>query len=360
MDLLMITRKMDLRDPARGHSYEWANALARRLRAEDGRLAVICWDRRRVEGLEHVAVYSLKKEVGAGKLRRIWRFHRIAARIVKDVDGVFCHQSALYALAVFPWARLYGKQIISWYTHKAVTWKTRAMLAVSRKVLTASEESFRLPSPKVAAVGHGIDTDRFRPTTRAGPGERQTPGLNIVTVGRISPVKDLETVIRALQVLVHERRRDDVRLDIVGDVGRAKDADYRGSLQRLVDGARLTPYVRFRGPVPHDVVQGVYQSADLFVNVSHTGSLDKAVLEAMACECPVITSNEAFRPSLRPFEELLCAAPGDPLGLAERIERLWALDAATRRAMTARLRAFVVTQHGLDRLIGKIVGAFQS
>lgn len=32
------------------------------------------------------------------------------------------------------------------------------------------------------------------------------------------------------------------------------------------------------------------QEADLFVNTSHTGSLDKAIVEAMACGLPILTS----------------------------------------------------------------------
>ena len=42
-----------------------------------------------------------------------------------------------------------------------------------------------------------------------------------------------------------------------------------------------------------------YQSGDLFVNLSDTGSLDKAVLEAMACGLKILTSNEAFKSVLK-------------------------------------------------------------
>jgi hypothetical protein len=52
-----------------------------------------------------------------------------------------------------------------WYTHKAVDGSLRLAVPLVRKVFTASEESFRLPSGRAKRVvtGHGIDCERFAP-----------------------------------------------------------------------------------------------------------------------------------------------------------------------------------------------------
>ncbi len=350
----MITRRIDREDWLAGHGYEWANAVGARLARGGGKLSVICLERGNADGLPHVGVFSLKKELGVPRWRRFWTFQRLAARLVPRADAVFCHQNPAYALAVSPWARLCRKPVVSWYAHKTVTWKTRAMLAVSEKVLTSSEEGFRLPSPKVVVVGQGIDTRRFAPTERP-PDRDGPPGLRLVTVGRISPIKQLETPIQAVGLLAHERGLKHVHLDIVGDLGLPSQAGYRETLRRLVREARVEEQVSFRPAISHDRVHAVYQSADVFVNTSGTGSLDKAVLEAMACGCPVVTSNEAFSRLLRPLAEISLVAPRDVQGLADRIERIAALDSPARRDLAATLRELVVTHHSLDGLVGKLL-----
>jgi len=55
--------------------------------------------------------------------------------------------------------------------------------------------------------------------------------------------------------------------------------------------------------------------ADIFINLSDTGSIDKAVLEAMASGCLVLTSNEAFTNILKPQY----LTQKDPARLAEKI-----------------------------------------
>ena len=58
------------------------------------------------------------------------------------------------------------------------------------------------------------------------------------------------------------------------------------------------------------------------INMSNTGSIDKAVLEAMACGIPVITANEAFEPILARWGNQLLTPMNAPDVLAERMEQV--------------------------------------
>ena len=93
---------------------------------------------------------------------------------------------------------------------------------------------------------------------------------------------------------------------------------------------------------------GYYQGADIFVNLSSTGSIDKAVLEAMACGCLIITSNEAFK-------EILPAKY-----LVENSARVFAdrIIEFKNSAPQDDLRQIVVEHHSLDKLINKIIQCF--
>ena len=91
------------------------------------------------------------------------------------------------------------------------------------------------------------------------------------------------------------------------------------------------------------------------MNLSRTGSVDKAVLEAMACGKLVLTSNEAFVNILKNKGAELMVKPNSPDDLAERIAALASLDVKTRTSIEAKLREEVVQNHNLDHLVQKII-----
>ena len=91
------------------------------------------------------------------------------------------------------------------------------------------------------------------------------------------------------------------------------------------------------------------------MNLSGTGSVDKAVLEAMACGKTVLTSNEAFVNILKNKGTELMVKPNSPDDLAERIAALASLDVKTRTSIEAKLREEVVQNHNLDHLVQKII-----
>ena len=64
----------------------------------------------------------------------------------------------------------------------------------NKKIFTASHLSFRLKSSKVVVTGHGIDTELFKPDhLRLNPKDQRF-NLRILSVGRIAPVKNYETL----------------------------------------------------------------------------------------------------------------------------------------------------------------------
>ena len=79
--------------------------------------------------------------------------------------------------------------------------------------VTASRESYRLSSDKVIVTGHGIDTERFRPLAESGKSRKEQA---LLSVGRISPRKNYETLIKAMDILVHKRKHAALTLMIVG------------------------------------------------------------------------------------------------------------------------------------------------
>ena len=104
----------------------------------------------------------------------------------------------------------------------------------------------------------------------------------------------------------------------------------------------------------------LYARADLFVNLSQTGSVDKAVLEAAASKTLVLTSNEAFYTSLRNISPMLVASNNEPKELASKIKALRELGQAERATIIGMLYTWVCEEHDVKRLAKKIVDAYES
>jgi len=199
------------------------------------------------------------------------------------VDAVFVHMAHRQAYRLWPVFRLLRLPVLLWYAHGAVTWHLRLAHRSVDRVISSSPEGFRLRSARAHFIGQGVDTDLF--SLRAPAAARP----HLLAVGRISRRKRLDLLVSTMAHL----RGDGLTLRIVGPTLTGDDAAYAAALRRDVAAGRLP--VEFLGPVPMDRLPGLYDTAALALNVSETNSMDKAVLEALATGCPVLSSNPAFR-----------------------------------------------------------------
>lgn len=354
MILLFITRKIDKNDALAGFSYYWVAKLA----AKVGALNVICLEKGDTDGLpENVKIYSLGKELGANRLVKLLNFQKYAFRLVRQSDGVFCHQNPIYTILIAPFAKLYDKKIVTWYTHGKVSFQLRLVNLLADVILTASPESFRLKSKKVIATGHGIDIDFFKPAE----GDKKIGGIfKILSIGRISPVKDYETLIESVDILVNKKNFKNIQVDIIGAPGLKTQEEYFTRLKKEVENKNLSKYVFFLGPKGYPELPDWYRKSDLFINLSHTGSLDKAVLEAMACGRIVLTSNEAFFAILKNKGADLLVKPKSGADLAEKITAIMKLNNEEKQKIALKLREEVAQNHNLDKLSEFIVSLYKN
>ena len=351
MNVLMITQKVDLDDDVLGFTHTWVNKLAGRVT----HLYVLALAVGRHELRDNVTLYSMGKERGAGRLRRFVNFSQVVAPLMlrHQVDVVFVHMVPLYAVLAAPWAKLAHVPVVMWYTHKHVGLTLRVAHALVDKVVTASKESFRLPSDKVIVTGHGIDTELFKPAE----GPRPERPFTVLSVGRISPIKDYETLIEAADILINERGLRHVRFVVVGDAGTPEQVAYREQLLAEVRRRGLSDHFEFVGAVPHERVVEYYQEADLFVSASQTGSLDKAGLEAAACGLPLVTCNDALRPLLGDQAEHFTFDSRDAGGCADRIQAVLDMPVPSRRELASALVIRTIANHNLDSLVERLVSA---
>ena len=353
MKVIMVTPRVDEQDPVLGFIPTWVNSLASRLE----RLDVITLGHSENSKLsENVTVYSLGKRSGKpGKL--LYLNGSMLGLIRNKPDVMFCHMSPSLAAITAPYGKLFGVPVVWWRTHGGINMATRFVHFLADKIATASKESFRIKSDKVIITGHGIDTDRFKPLAAAKSDRKKK---SILAAGRISPVKDYETFIGAADVMVNEKGVGDIEFLIVGGAPMAAHEAYYEMLRQTVKAKGLENHVKFVGPVPYTEMAGYYQSCDVFISNSRTGSIDKTVLEAMACQKPALTSNKAYTGVFGEYAKDLMFSEGDHLDLAEKIDNLLSKSEQQRGNIGIELRRIVETEHSIDHLMDQLVAIFKT
>ena len=156
----------------------------------------------------------------------------------------------------------------------------------------------------------------------------------LLFVGRLTPIKGLETLLRALAAL----RSDGLaaaRLTLLVVGGTKGDSGDGAHLRRLAQDLGVAPWVDFRGPQPQDALPDYYAAADLCLMPSRYESFGMVALEAMASGVPVIASRAGgLAVTVQDGVTGRLVPEGDVAALARAITGLLADDAG-RRALGA-------------------------
>jgi len=333
MKLLIITQKVDSRDQLLGFFIDWIKKFSEKFE----KVTVLCLEKGEFSLPENVEVISLGKDRGYPKIGQLSTFYFLLFTL--KYDSVFVHMNPIWVvLGGISW-RLMNKKIFFWYTSGGITTKLKLAEKFADIIFTASKESFRLPSKKVTVTGHGIDTELFRPDIL----KNQRFNLCILSVGRMAPVKNYETLVDAAKMLKDQGL--DFKVTMVGEAPLDSDTRYLTSLKLKVKSLKLEDNFHFVGKVNHKDLPQYYQFHDIFIHLSKTGSLDKTILEAMACGMKVLSSNDSAR-SFLPVE--LIFNESNSSELADKIM------AVKDKPTDPALREYVIKNHNLDVLIEKI------
>ena len=334
MRLVVVTQQVDPASPVLGAAVDKLQALAARVdelvvltdSAADGALPANCT----------VRPFRASRRAGRGA-----RFEAALARELARRPrpaAVLAHMCPIYAVLAAPLARPVGVSVLLWFTHWRKSRLLRVAERLSTKVLSVDERTFPLRSGKVVAIGHGIDVSGFQCVERP----QRTP-FTLLALGRTSPAKGLETIMRAVAEV------PDVRIARGRPVRHGGGAAVPDRARAVRTGARPSrPDRRPRaGSTPR--FPALYAQVDALVNDMRAGAADKVVYEAAATCLPVIASNPAFD-TLLPEE--LRFAHADVDGLAAAIRRLAEID---RNAVGRRPRETVLREHSVGVWADRVV-----
>lgn len=249
-----------------------------------------------------VEVYALQRSrVG------VWGLRRDIYRLCRRLRPAIVHSRNLSGLDALLPAHLAG---VPHNVHSEHGWdvddldgtKTRPVLLrrmhaplVSRYITVSRDlerylvQRVGISAQRITQIYNGVDTARFAPVT----GDRRealpagfcpAEGFVVGTVGRLQPVKDQATLLRAFAALLEARPalRERMRLIIVGDGPKS------GELQQLARELGVASLSWFPGALNN--VSQVLQAFDVFVLPSLNEGISNTILEAMASGLPVLAT----------------------------------------------------------------------
>jgi glycosyltransferase involved in cell wall biosynthesis len=326
--LVFLTQSVDPAHPALAATIPKIIALANRV----DELVVLAQSAASAELPANVDVRTF---AAPSRVGRVVRFERELARSL-PANAVVAHMIPAYVLLAAPLVRPPRIPLLLWYTH----WKASAMLRVAERLATAivsvDRRSFPLDSAKVRPIGHGIDVNEFN-----CPDRRGRDGVRALVLGRYSPAKGIETILRGAAEV------EGVEVEVRGASLNGREEQYRRGLERLG--------VPLGDAVPRAQVPELFARADVLVNNMEAGAPDKVVYEAAAACLPVLASNPVF-------DELFDGYPlafdrASPQSLAERLRWFTALDEDERADIGRTLRARVAERHSVETWADGVLAA---
>jgi len=216
-----------------------------------------------------------------------------------------------------PWYRYYAGAVMPRLARRA-----HAVIADSNASKGEIVEWLRVPAERVSVVPLGVDPV-FRPLAPDDPWaadvrrRHDLPRDFVLVVGAIEPRKNLPRVLEALrQVRAHPGAPAPTLVHAGPEAWRPEAV--AGAVRHL----GLADAVRFLGYVPVEELRALYGLARVFVYPSLWEGFGMPVLEAMACGCPVVTSNVSSLPEVAGDAAVL-VDPRSTEDIARGIAAVW-------------------------------------
>lgn len=284
------------------HTIRWVNALA--VRGHEVHL--ITMHRPELDDvLPNVKLYLLKIPAPLGYYANTWEVKRLLKKIKPELLHV--HYASGYGtlarlvdykptllsvwgsdVYLFPYEGKRNEQILR------KNLETAFHITSTSHAMKEQTEKFVNPATPIDTVPFGIDLQKFQPKPKE---ERDT--ITIGTIKSLKPIYGIDILIKATALLVERIQREGqsdlaerIRLMIVGGGGELPN------LQQIVQQLGMQDRTEFKGPVSNEQVPDYLNQLDIYCALSRSESFGVAVVEASACEVPVIVSHVGGLPEV--------------------------------------------------------------
>ena len=249
-------------------------------------------------------------------LRHIDVFNTLMAPIVNPRSSLVIHMKTMHAFtapeAIPPLTRAYRQ-----FSYPRSARAAEAIIINSESLRSEISNFLQVEDRKLKLIHEAVDHDLFR------QGDADEARARVATHGVTKPFalfvsslwhyKNCDGLLRAWALA--RPGLGDRQLTIVGP---GRNEKYVAQLHSLAADLGITQDLVFVGGVPLEETVHFYRAADVFVYPSLNETFGLPILEAMACGCPVVTSNTTAMPETAGGAAVL-ADPTDPASIARAI-----------------------------------------
>lgn len=199
-----------------------------------------------------------------------------------------------------------------------------------------------LAGDRLRMVPNGLDIERVDRVIGNESRLLSSDIFTVVSIGRLIDIKNPSTILKAFQQIATQPSR----LIFIGE------GYLRDPLMTEIRLRGLEEQVELTGLIPRDQVFANLSRADVVVSASHGEGLPVAVIEAMACRCPVILSNiEPHREIATGVDFIPLIEPNDIDGYSRELTRLRSMTATERAVIGAKCRKLVEERFGMKAML---------
>ena len=247
---------------------------------------------------------------------------------------------------------------------KQVLGRVNRITVATLAELTQLRFLYKADPNKMVVIPPGVDVGHFYPIpsdeakTYIGikPEDRM-----ILFVGRIEPLKGVDTLLQAMACLQLKEAQRPVHLAIIGGDPTASPEQMTvemARLQKLCEVLGLDQSVVFLGKRDQDKLPYYYSAAEVLVMPSHYESFGMVALEAMACGTPVIASEVGGLAYLvRDGETGFTIPAEEPDALCEKLT--WLLNDSELHQKMSRQAAEYAQDYAWEKIAKQIVNVYE-
>jgi len=192
-----------------------------------------------------------------------------------------------------------------------------AVIINSESLRSEVHQYLEIEDSKLKLIYEAVDHNLFKPgdadLARSQVAQHGVTKPFVLFVSSLWPYKNCDGLLRAWAVA-----REDLPDRQLVVVGSGRDEKYLASLHVLAAELGIADDVVFVGGIPLHETVNFYRAADVFVYPSLNETFGLPILEAMACGCPVVTSNTSAMPETAGGAALL-VDPTAPASIARAI-----------------------------------------
>jgi glycosyltransferase involved in cell wall biosynthesis len=236
----------------------------------------------------HVGNYDLPKnvkvwELGGGGIFNKFRwvvmgFYSVLVCLrVKNPRIVFHHMSQFTSIHPGLLFRVLSIRQGMWYAHAQKNLSLIIAEKIVNKTFTSAPGAFPVKSEKLIYLGQGVDTEIFQRVFKSNRGK---PRVGLISVGRISKVKNLD------ELLIDLHEKNILEIEFIGRNDNQEYFDYLTTVAKKKEIKLEILSDKKYADIPNFLIKRKYYYCGTRIAV------DKAAIEAAASGCIIISNNK--------------------------------------------------------------------